>query len=164
MNQILIKKLREDAIIPARITEGSAAYDAMLPCDVELTYGRQIIPLGFAIAMPPTLGLDDRTRAGYAAKGLKAYDEFGKDRDAEGNEYRLDADVILGLIDSDYRNEVGVILHVRDERVKAQRFFLHREQAVSQLKFCVVPETVFVEVGELDETARIGGFGKQNNE
>ena len=100
----------------------------------------------------------------HAAKGLKAYDEFGNEVDGEGNEYRLDADVILGLIDSDYRDEVGVILDVRDEHVKTQRFFLHRGQAVSQLKFCIVPDTQFVEVGELDETERIGGFGKQNGE
>lgn len=164
MNEIFIKKLREDAIIPKRVTDGSAAYDAMIPCDYELKYGRQIIPLGFALAMPPTLGLDNRTRSGYAAKGLKVYDESGNENDCDGNELRLDADVILGLIDSDYRNELGIILIVRDERVKTKRLFLHRGQAVSQLKFCVVPETEFVEVDQLNKTDRIGGFGRQNNE
>ena len=157
MEKIYIKKLREDAIIPSRVTNGSAAYDAMIPCDYEIKYGRQIIPLGFAISMPKTLGLDNRTRAGYAAKGILCYNQYY-------GEVRIDADIILGLIDSDYRNEVGAILCVRDERVKTEKLHFKRGQAISQLKFCIVPETEFVEVDSLDETDRIGGFGKQNGE
>lgn len=155
--QILFKKLRDDAIIPSRVTEGSAAYDAILPYNYELKFGRQIVPLGFAISMPKDIALDDRTRAGYAAKGLLCYDE-------DKNEYRIDADVILGLIDSDYRNEVGVILHVKDEIVKTKKLFLKRDQAISQLNFIFVPQTEFVITDELDKTDRIGGFGKQNGE
>lgn len=155
--QILFKKLRVDAIIPSRVTEGSAAYDAILPCNYELKFGRQIVPLGFAISMPKDIALDDRTRAGYAAKGLLCYDE-------DNNGYRIDADVILGLIDSDYRNEVGVILHVKDEIVKTKKLFLKRDQAISQLNFIFVPQTEFVVTDELDKTDRIGGFGKQNGE
>lgn len=157
MYKIQIKKLREDAIVPKRITNGSAAYDAMLPCDYELKFGRQIIPLGFALSMPIDLALDSRTRAGYAAKGLLVYRE-------DGTEVRIDADVTLGLIDSDYRNEVGVILNVHDKLVTQCKLYLRREQAIGQLKFCIVPQTEFEEVDELDETDRIGGFGKQNNE
>lgn len=155
--QILFKKLRDDAIIPVRVTEGSAAYDAKLPSDYELKYGRQIVKLGFALSMSKEIALDDRTRAGYAAKGLLCYDE-------DDNEYRIDADVILGLIDSDYRDEVGVILHVKDEIVKTKKLFLKRDQAISQLNFIFVPQTEFIVVDELDETDRIGGFGKQNGE
>ena len=155
--QIKIKKLRPDAILPARITPGSAAYDAIIPEDVRLRRGRQIIPLGYAISMPPTLALDCRTRAGYAAKGMLVYRE-------NGNEARIDADVTLGLIDSDYRNEVGAIIHVHDHRLEGTRFYLHRGQALAQLKFCLVPETEFVEVDELDTTGRTGGFGEMNGE
>lgn len=155
--QIKIKKLRPDAILPARITPGSAAYDAIIPEDVRLHQGRQVIPLGYAISMPPTLALDCRTRAGYAAKGLLAYRK-------NGNEARIEADVTLGLIDSDYRDEVGVIINVHDRRIYDAQFYLHRGQALAQLKFCIVPETELIEVDELDTTERTGGFGKMNGE
>ena len=171
--KIQFKKLREEAIMPSRVTDGSAGYDALIPCDYAPVKGRQIIPLGFAIAMPKTLALDSRTRSGYAAKGILCYDN-------QGNEYRMDADVILGLIDSDYRNEVGIILNVHDAfayptketientgsdwNMHINGVHFKRGQALAQFKFCVVPETEFEEVDELDETDRIGGFGKQNGE
>lgn len=155
--RILFKKLHENAIKPKRITDGSAAYDAMLPQDYELKYGRQILPLGFAISMPPILYLDSRTRAGYAAKGIIAYDE-------DGNETRLDADVILGLIDSDYTNEVGAIVVVRDERVKNKKFTVRQGQAIAQLNFGFVPPTMFMETDILPSTNRTGGFGHMNGE
>lgn len=154
---IKIKKLREDAFMPKRVTTGSAAYDCLLPCDMEIKFGRQIFPLGFAMAMPMCLSADCRTRAGYAAKGILAYDD-------EDNEYRIDADVKLGLVDSDYREEVGLIVNVRDERVKTMKLHFKRKQALGQMNFTFVPNTEMQEVDELDKTERIGGYGKQNGE
>ena len=149
---------------PELASDGSAAYDAFVPERTELKYGRQIIPLGFKMAMSERLGLDNRTRAGYSAFGLKVVDQNDK-------EYRIDADVQLGLIDSDYRKEVGTILTVRSWRLlpivkffTRKKYFLQKHQAISQLAFRLVPETVLVQVDELDTTDRVGGFGEQNNE
>lgn len=154
--EIKIKKLRPEAIIPQRVTKGSAAYDAFIPNEIKLRYGKQIIPLGWACSMPISLEMNSRTRAGYAAKGLLVH--------IKGVEIRIDADVRLGLIDSDYRDEVGVIIDVKDPVAYLNDVFLHRGQALGQIEFVQVPETNFVEVDELDETERIGGFGKQNGE
>ena len=154
---VKIKKLSEGAFIPERVTKGSAAYDAKLPRDYKLEYGRQILPLDIAMSMPEYLFLDSRTRAGYAAKGILAYDK-------DGNEYRLDADLILGLIDSDYTDSIGAIIHVRDERVKHMDLYVHRGQAIGQLNFGFRINTMFEEVEEVEETERKGGFGKMNGE
>ncbi|MBQ0073140.1 MAG: hypothetical protein KBT34_02975 [Prevotella sp.] len=154
---VKIKKLSEEAFIPERITKGSAAYDAKLPRDYKLEFGRQILPLDIAMSMPEYLYLDSRTRAGYAAKGILAYDKDGK-------EYRLDADLILGLIDSDYTDAIGAIVHVRDERVKYLDLYVHRGQAIGQLNFGFRIDTIFEEVEELEETERKGGYGKMNGE
>lgn len=154
---VKIKKLSEDAFVPERVTKGSAAYDAKLPRDYKLEYGRQILSLDVAMSMPEYLYLDSRTRAGYAAKGILAYDKDGK-------EYRLDADLILGLIDSDYTDAIGAIVHVRDERVKNLDLYVRRGQAIGQLNFGFRINTMFEEVEELEETERKGGFGKMNGE
>ena len=71
MYTIQLKKARKNAILPTRVTKGSAAYDAIIPEDYKLKYGKQIIPLGWCSAMPNCLEMNCRTRAGYAAKGLK---------------------------------------------------------------------------------------------
>lgn len=154
---VKIKKLSEEAFIPERVTKGSAAYDAKLPRDYKLEFGRQILPLDIAMSMPEYLYLDSRTRAGYAAKGILAYDKDGK-------AYRLDADLILGLIDSDYTDAIGAIVHVRDERVKYLDLYVHRGQAIGQLNFGFRINTMFEEVEELEETERKGGYGKMNGE
>ena len=60
MYTIQLKKVRENAILPKRVTKGSAAYDAIIPEDYKLKYGKQIIPLGWCSAMPVCLRLDER--------------------------------------------------------------------------------------------------------
>ena len=156
MYEIQLKKVRENAFLPKRVTGGSAAYDAIIPEDYKLKYGKQIIPLGWCSAMPVCLEMNCRTRAGYAAKGLIC--------EINGTEIRIDADVRLGLIDSDYRNEIGVILDVKDPVVYLNDAYLRKGQALAQLDFAFVPDTELKVVEELDKTERTGGFGEMNNE
>ena len=106
--------------------------------------------------MPICLEMNCRTRAGYAAKGLKC--------EINGVEIRIDADVRLGLIDSDFRNEIGVILDVKDPVVYLNDAYIRKGQALAQLDFAIVPETELQVVEELDKTERTGGFGEMNNE
>jgi len=155
----LMQKGDTQFIMPTRASDGSAAYDVFIPKKTPLRYGRQIIPLGFAIEMPQHIALDCRTRSGYSAKGLIAYQE------GSGMELRIDADVQLGLIDSDYRGEVCAILNVRDPRIHTFPMYLAFGQAVAQMKFCYVPQTRLQVVKELSTTERgENGFGKHNNE
>lgn len=158
MIPIKIVPLREGFKMPAKATKGSAAYDAYVPSDIDIHYGRQIIPLGFKLEMPIDIELDDRTRAGYAAKGIQAYD-------ADGREFRIDADVQLGLIDSDYRGEVGAILIVRDIRCFYNTLHLKKHQEISQLLFQSVPDTDLLIVDSLSKTERgEKGFGAANGQ
>ena len=68
------------------------------------------------------------------------------------------------IVDSDYRNEIGVILDVKDPVVYLNDAYLRKGQALAQLDFAIVPDTELQVVEELDETERTGGFGKMNGE
>lgn len=146
--EVKIKKLHEAAILPRKATSGSAAYDLFCPYDCELREGRQVIPLGIALEIPQGYEAKIEARSGYSSKGFAA--TLGQ------TEYRLDADVITGKIDSDYRGEIGVIIHSREQ-------YIHRIKAgqrIAQLTFYAVESPTLTEVSELSDTNRGGGgFG-----
>lgn len=61
-----------------------------------------------------------------------------------------------GTIDADYRGELRVILINHG----AEDFIINRGDRIGQMVFAPVHQAVFVEVDELDDTARgQGGFG-----
>lgn len=170
---IKIKKLSDKAIMPKRATEGSVAYDVYVPEDTVIKQGRQIIPLGFAIELPDkTYEAKIEPRSGFSSKGMEGYSrridsETVVDTRLVGSvgvkmveyiavkpEY-FNADVIVGKIDSDYRESVGVIVNNNDTR----EFYIKAGTCIAQMTIYRVPETEFVEVEELSETERKGGFG-----
>lgn len=158
--KVRIKPLSERFIMPARVTEGSAAYDLAINEEYVLKSGRQLIKLGFSMEIPTNMYVDIRPRSGYSLKGLKAYDQHGA-------EVRIDADVVLGTIDSDYRGEVGVILVVRDRRVEMGMgtYHINAGDAVAQMCYHELPNTCLELSEELTDTERgEKGFGKANNE
>ena len=140
--ELKIKKLRENAKIPFRATEGSAGMDLYACIDEPLTLAqgeKAIIPTGIAIALPsPELGAFIFARSGLAIKhgiGL------------------LNA---VGVIDSDYRGEVcvGVINQL------SEPYTINPDERIAQLVILPVSLIEPVEVDELDETERgAGGFG-----
>lgn len=136
------------AIIPTKATPGSAAYDVYCPVDTRLRSGRQVIPLGFAIELPDGYEAKIEPRSGYSSKGFAA--TLGV------KEYRIDADVIPGKIDSDYRSGVGVIVHSKENRIH----IIKAGQRIAQLTIYKVETADFSEVDELTDTERgEGGFG-----
>lgn len=147
--KIKFKKLSKDAIVPTKATEGSAGYDLYLLEDTIVEHGRKILPTGIAIEMPSNIKADVRPRSGFSAKGMEgAYVETSIVS-------RFDADVILGTVDSDYRNGIGVI--VRNNGID---FKVEKGTRIAQLVFSFVPDTELVEVNELTDTKRgKGGFG-----
>ncbi len=147
--EIKIKKLAEDAVIPTAATEGSGAYDLYCPIMVMIPANkRAIIPLKFAMEIPKGYVADIRPRSGYSAKGFA--DNFGS---------RVDCDVILGTIDSDYRGEVGVIL-----ANKGPQFIIGKGQRIAQMLIHKAEQVTFAEVDNLSETTRgEGGFGHSGN-
>lgn len=138
-------KLKPSACIPTRSTEGSAGYDLRLPEDVVINSGRNLVKLGFFIALDHGFQAEVRPRSGFSIKGIE---------DKDGN--RRDCDVIVGTIDEDYRGICGVILYSRE----IFPFVLARGTKIAQMVISRYEVVEFEEVDELDDTQRgEGGFG-----
>ena len=146
---VKIKKLTNNAVIPAKATDGAAAYDVYAPLTMLVKSGRQVIDLGFAIELPKGYEAKIEPRSGYSSKGFAGVTDYTSD-----NERRFDCDVLQGKIDSDYRASIGVILHNRD-----RNFYIRQGQRIAQLTIYKVESAEFV-LGELSDTDRgQGGFG-----
>ena len=142
MKQLKVKKVRDNAKLPTRATEGSAGYDLYACIDKPLLLkggDTAVIPTGIAI------GLDDPHYAAfiYARSGLAIKHGIGI----------LNS---VGVIDSDYRGEicVGVINQI-SEAYEIQPF-----ERIAQMIIEPVALPELAEVETLDETVRgAGGFG-----
>ena len=140
--QLKIKKLRENARIPKRGTNGSAGMDlyACIEQSVTLAPGQlALIPTGIAIELP------DNTCAAflYARSGL-------------GVKHGICLSNGVGVVDSDYRGEVCVGLC----NVSDKPYVIEPEERVAQMVIAPVLTPEIVEVEELSDTNRgAGGFG-----
>lgn len=147
MEQLKIKKLRENAKIPLRATEGSAGMDLYACIDEPVTIGggeKAVIPTGIAIALPsPELGAFIFARSGLAIKhGIGLLNS-------------------VGVIDSDYRGEVcvGLINQLKEP------YTIQPQERIAQMVIMPVSLIPPVEVEELDDTERgTGGFGSTGKE
>lgn len=127
--------------LPAFATEHAAGADVCAAVEAPLTLApgeRQLIPCGFAMAIPPGYEAQVRPRSGLSSK-------FG---------------VTLintpGTIDADYRGEVKVPL----VNLGQAPFTVERGMRIAQMIIAAVPTVTYEEVEELDETGRgAGGFG-----
>jgi dUTP pyrophosphatase len=142
MENLKIKKLKENAVIPKRATKGSAGMDlyACIEEEVTINPGKLvIIPTGIAIALPS----ENYMANIYARSGL-------------GVKHGICLSNGVGVIDSDYRGEVCVgLCNVSDTPYTVQP-----QERVAQLVIAPVSLMDTVQVQELDETDRgAGGFG-----
>ena len=140
--ELKIKKLKENAKIPHRATNGSAGMDlyACIDESVTLAPGQlTVVPTGIAIELP------DNTCAAflYARSGL-------------GVKHGICLSNGVGVIDSDYRGEICVgLCNVSDKPYVIEPF-----ERVAQMVIAPVLTPDVVEVDELSDTARgEGGFG-----
>ena len=141
MEKIRIKRLREGAQMPTYGTEFSAGADlyACLEQAVAIAPGETVkIPTGIALELPVgTAGLVFARSSLGTKRGL-----------APANK--------VGVIDSDYRGELMVMLH---NHGKDAQQIAHGER-VAQLLIVPVFTPGFVEAEELSDTLRgEGGFG-----
>lgn len=142
MKELKIKKVRPEAKLPFRATEGSAGCDlyACINESIVLKKGETaVIPTGIAI------GIDDPHYAAfiYARSGLAIKHGIGL----------LNS---VGVIDSDYRGEIciGVINQI-DTPYEIKPF-----ERIAQMVIEPVALPQLKEVQDLDETERgAGGFG-----
>ena len=151
-------------ILPTKATSGSAAYDLYVPEDVVVTWSRrQVINLKFCLEIPQGYAATIQPRSGFSAKGIEAEEHFTQeDGSIRHDIVRLNGDVVRGLIDSDYRGEVGVILRYISPHsyCKNCRYIIKKGTRIAQMQIVEVPQVELVEVEELSETDRgEGGFG-----
>ncbi len=140
--ELKIKKVRDNAKIPTRATEGSAGMDLYACINEPITLKQgdtAIIPTGIAI------GLDNKNLCAfvYARSGLAIKHGIGL----------LNS---VGVIDSDYRGEICVgIIKQTDPEYTIQPF-----ERIAQMVIQPVEIPEIIEVDELDDTVRgAGGFG-----
>ena len=140
MTELLIQRLRDDAVVPAQAYAGDAGLD-LAACDrVEIGPGkRALVGTGLAVAIPD----------GYAG--------FVQPRSGLAAEHGITVLNTPGLIDSGYRGEVQVILHNSDP---VTPFVVEPGMRIAQLVVVPLAEIEPVEVGELPASERgVRGFG-----
>ena len=142
-NDITIRLTRlphgEGLPLPAYATAHAAGMDVVAAEAVTLAPGgRHAVATGLTIAIPEGYEVQVRPRSGLALKhGITCLNT-------------------PGTIDADYRGEVKVIL----ANLGSEPFEVKRGERIAQLVPAMVQRAVFMEVAELDETARgAGGFG-----
>ena len=138
---VCVKRLPHglDLPLPAYATDGAAGMDVLAAEDVTLAPGaRHAVATGLALAIPAGFEIQVRPRSGLALK------------------HGITVPNTPGTIDSDYRGELKVILINHG----AEPFNVRRGDRVAQLVLAPVTQASWLEVAELDETARgEGGFG-----
>jgi dUTP pyrophosphatase len=129
-----IRRLRREAVLPARAYEGDAGLDLAACERHELGPGeRAVVPTGVAVAIPPGYAGFVQPRSGLAARhGISVVNS-------------------PGLLDSGYRGEVLVILLNTDAR---ERFVVEPGMRVAQLVVLPVPALDVAEVDELPPSER----------
>ena len=134
-----VKRLYEEALLPTKATEGSAAFDlyAYTEAPLEPCETFKYKP-GIALEIP-----EGRVGLIFPRSGLST--KFG---------IRLSN--CVGVIDSDYRGEIIVALHNDGD----ESYMINRGDRIAQLMIVDIPKIGIEEVAELSDTKRgIGGFG-----
>ena len=144
MNLNVKIKLTRGMSCPEYATDGSAAVDLRAALEenevITLLPGeRSRIPTGIAIS--PETGDVVAVIAGRSGHGLK---------------HGVTMANSIGVIDSDYRGEISVVLINHGN----EPFEIRRGDRIAQMMFMPVLHASFLPVDELDETERgAGGFG-----
>jgi dUTP pyrophosphatase len=131
--KIPIKLLNENAKIPTKGSDGAAGYD--LYASQGIVIGKHgIVPTGVSVAIP---------------KG-----HYGRIAPRSGLAAKMAVDVLGGVIDSDYRGEIRVILTCLNGIV------INEGDRIAQLIIERCHDAEFVQFDELDSTDRgEKGFG-----
>ena len=141
--ELPVRRLREEAVLPAQAYPGDAGLDLATCERVELAPGeRALVPTGLAVAIPDGHAGFVQPRSGLAARnGIAVVNS-------------------PGLIDSGYRGEVKVVLLNTDAR---ETFVAEPGERIAQLVVLALPGVEPVEVNELPASERGAlGFGSSS--
>jgi len=139
--QVLFKKIKPEAVLPAYMTELAAGLDiCALPTQpLSLAPGdRVLVPTGLSVAIEPGYEIQVRPRSGLALKhGITLVNS-------------------PGTIDADYRGEIGIIVINHGQDI----FLISPGDRIAQLVISPAVQCLITEVDELSQTERgAGGFG-----
>jgi len=134
---LFVKRLSEKAILPVRASKQAAGYDISSAQDVVIkARGKGLVMTDIVIAVPE----------GY----------YGRIAPRSGLAWKNHIDVGAGVIDSDYRGNVGVVLFNHAE----VDFKVTQGDRIAQLLLEKIITPEVKEVLEIDTTERgAGGFG-----
>jgi dUTP pyrophosphatase len=143
---IKVKKVHPNARMPTYATEGAACFDLYAATVNEKTIGeyvsttsRMIVGTGLAFEIPRGYMMRIASRSGLA--------------------FKYGAEALHGVIDSDFRGEVKLLLR-RWLGSHSEPLFVKPGDRIAQAFICEVPRVEFVEADSLTETDRgSGGFG-----
>ena len=132
-----VQKLNNNAALPKRSTDGAAGYDLCASQDCTIPAGgKGLVQTGLAISFPAGLYARIAPRSGLALKKF--------------------IDVGAGVVDSDYRGEVGVVLFNHGD----QDFVVKMGDRIAQLILEKIDTPPVQEVQGLEDFVRgTGGFG-----
>ncbi len=135
--QIGFKKLHDDAILPTRESDHAAALD-LYSTEQVVILARKFLPIktGIAVSIPQ----------GY----------YGRIAPRSGLAVKFGVDTLAGVVDSDYRGELIVVLMNNGE----QDFSVNKGDRIAQflIESIITPQPVWVD--ELTQTTRgTSGFG-----
>lgn len=148
------KKFNNKAIVPTKATKEAAGYDLYATCDAVVESGEITkVSTGIGIAIPEGFVALIKPRSGLA--------------------YNHGVDTLAGVIDSDYRGEIKVMLTTHDDEYKNDdsvtsdgiyRYYdIHEGDRIAQLvivPIAMLEEVVLGEDEELPESVRgTNGFG-----
>ena len=136
-DKLIVKRLCNNAALPKRGTEGAAGYDLSAAHDCVIpAKGKGVVKTGLTMTFPSGMYARIAPRSGLAVKKF--------------------IDVGAGVVDQDYRGEVGVVLfnHADDD------FQVKQGDRIAQLILEKIATPEVQEVQELGDTKRgAGGFG-----
>ena len=132
-----VKLLNEFATLPKKMTAGSAGFDLYSPQDATIQPNSDfLLKLGISIAIPTGFHGQIWPRSGLDLK------------------YRITTGA--GMIDSDYRDELGILLR----NLSNTEYNIKRGDRVGQIVFVqTAPINNCISVSSLEATRREGGFG-----
>ncbi|RAX58942.1 deoxyuridine 5'-triphosphate nucleotidohydrolase [Helicobacter monodelphidis] len=136
--KLAFKKLHPLAVIPRYQTQGSSGFDLVSIEELEISPLKwQLIRTGLAVEIPSGYEIQVRSRSGLALQhGLSVLNS-------------------PGTVDSDYRGELKVILMNHS----VLPYVVKIGDRIAQAVLCAVYQADCIEVEELSQTQREGGFG-----
>lgn len=133
---VKVKRLSPTAKMPTKAYADDAGWDVYAIQRVYIEpYQTVVVQTGLAFEMTPGWHMQVHTRSSYGKRGIRCH---------------------LGIVDSGYRNELGIIV----QNNSLEHFIIEKGDKFAQLLFLPVPNVTMTESDTLNETDRgQGGFG-----